>query len=57
MIVTLIAIFILLIVYRGYRVSIYRSEFIIRCAQKALEVEDTVDLIKDAFDKLDRVPY
>lgn len=57
MIVTLIAVFILLIAYRGYRVFMYRSEFVIRCAQKAVKIEDTVDLIKNAFDELDRVSY
>ena len=57
MIVTLIAIVILLIAYRGYRVAMYRSEFVIRVAQKAVKVEDTVDLIKNAFDELDRIPY
>lgn len=55
MIVTLIAIFILLIAYRIYRVILYRSEFVIRCAQEAVKVEDTINLIKGAFDELDRV--
>lgn len=49
--------FILLIAYRGYRIAMYRSEFVIKIAQKAINLEDTVDLIKSAWRELERVPY
>ena len=53
----LILIFILLIAYRGYRVAAYRSEFVIRVAQKFVKLPEIVDLIRSAFDELDRVTY
>lgn len=56
-IIIIMCILVLLIALRGYRVSIHRSEFVIRIAQKAVKSEDTVDLIKSAWRELERVPY